>query len=211
MAGSRYFITFIDEATCYSWVRFLKNKSEATQTILDFISFVKVQHKANIQRFTTNCGGEYMAKDLKAKLNTLGIVHRSTPPYSHKSNGLAEHFNRTIVTAARAIIAEDRFLFLWPKAIATAVFLKNIAPHSALSDTPYHRLMGTKPSVKHLHPFGQSTHVHIPVETRQPRTKLNHRTKLGIFIRYRKSVKAHRVYIPDRHVILESQDTTFRP
>jgi transposase InsO family protein len=211
MAGSRYFITFIDEATRYSWVRFLKNKSEAAQTILDFISFVKVQHKANIQRFTTDCGGEYMAKDLKAKLNTLGIVHRSTPPYSHESNGLAERFNRTIVTAARAMIAEDRFLFLWPEAIATAVFLKNIAPHSALSDTPYHRLMGTKPSVKHLHPFGQSTHVHIPVETRQPGTKLNHRTELGIFIGYGKSVKAHRVYIPDRHVILESQDTTFRP
>lgn len=115
---------------------------------------MKLQHKADIRQFTTDCGGEYISKDLKAKLDNLGIVHRSTPLYSHESNGLAERFNRTIVTSARAMISEDKLLFLWPEAISTAVFLKNIAPHSALSDTLYHKLIGKKLLVKHLHPFG---------------------------------------------------------
>ena len=54
-------------------------------------------------------------------------------------------------------------------------------------------------------------HVYILVETRLLGTKLCHRTELGIFVGYGKSVKAHRIYILDRHVILESRDTNFRP
>lgn len=47
---------------------------------------------------------------------------------------------------------------LWGEATSTAIYIKNRLPHAALSKqeaiTPYEALMGQKPSISHLQPFG---------------------------------------------------------
>lgn len=92
-----------------------------------------------------------------------------------------------------------------------ANFLKNIAPHSTdpLRRTPYEQLFGKKPSIQRLRPFGILGHVHIPVEARKAGTKLLHRSEQGIFVGYGHSTWTSRLYIPQRHVIVQSQDVTF--
>jgi hypothetical protein len=96
-----------------------------------------------------------MSKEL-VSFQQSGVEYRKTPPYHHESNGLPEPFNRTIITAARAMITDDNFLKLWAEAITTAVFLKNNAPHSALDiqGIPFNALLHKKPNVTHLHLFG---------------------------------------------------------
>src|SRR5687768_9054017 len=58
--NSRYFISLIDYATRYTWVRFLKKKSDAFEVIRQFIEHVKTQHGITIKRFRFDNGGEYI-------------------------------------------------------------------------------------------------------------------------------------------------------
>ena len=110
------------------------------------------------------------------------------------------------------MITEDKQLFLWAEAIHTAVYLRNTKSHSSLQNqvTPYEVLFKQKPSITHLHPFGQRCYVHIPKEARRPGSKLLARAEQGVFVGYT-SKTIRRIYIPDRHVILESKDVDFAP
>ena len=83
--------------------------------------------------------------------------------------------------------------FLWAEAAATAVYIKNRLPHSALpkQQTPYEVLKGEKPSKKHLQPFGQKCYVHIPEEARPSGSKLLPRAIEGRFLGYNKSSVDH--------------------
>ena len=73
---------------------------------------------------------------------------------------------------------------------ATAVYLKNRLPHSAVKDqTPYEVLHGKKPTISHLQLFGTECFVHIPEEARPSGSKLQPRAEKGWFVGYNESTK----------------------
>jgi transposase InsO family protein len=213
LGGAGYYITFIDDATRYTWVKFLKLKSDAAQAIMDFVTYAATQFDTSVKRFKSDNGGEYMASAVQGFFRRKGIVHDTIPPYLHELNGVPERFNRSVTQMARSMITSDDLLPLWAEAVHTATFLKNIAPHASdtLHRTPHERLFGKKPAIKHLHPFGITAYVHIPVEARKAATKLLHQAETGIFVGYGRNTKTARVYIPDRHVVLETRNVTFGP
>ena len=58
--GSRYFITFIDDFSRYTWVYFLKQKSEACDVFKTFKAFVEKQSGYKIKILRTDRGTEYL-------------------------------------------------------------------------------------------------------------------------------------------------------
>jgi hypothetical protein len=90
---SLYYITLIDDATRYSWVKFLKKKSSTTQILMDFIAEIELQYNMTPKSFRTNNDGEYISNELNDHLRQKGTVHQYTPPYSPESNGVAERLN----------------------------------------------------------------------------------------------------------------------
>jgi Reverse transcriptase (RNA-dependent DNA polymerase)/gag-polypeptide of LTR copia-type len=216
LSSSEYYLVMIDEFTRMPAVRFLKKKSDATQQIKDYLTQVQTQY-GDIQRFCVkklkaDGGGEFVNAKLKSFLHEKGIILETSFPYAHESNGLAERMNRTLVTDARTSIREDRHLFLWPEAIATAAYLRSIKPHSALPGlmTPFERLHGKKPYIGHLRPFMTPCYVHIPPERRPPGSKFLDRAEKGFVVGFQ-GTKAYRVWIPTRNDVLVSRDVTFPP
>ena len=78
--GSLYYITFVDDATRATWVRFLKRKSDTSQCIKDLVKEMETQHGKTIKAFRSDNGGEYISKELMAWFNSKGILHEFTPP-----------------------------------------------------------------------------------------------------------------------------------
>jgi transposase InsO family protein len=206
---SEYYITFVDDYSKYTWVKFLRQKSDATKAIHDFVSEHDRQGQ-NILRFRTDNGGEYVNKELEGFFQSKGIIHELTPAYSHESNGVAERYNRTIVTMVRGMINELP-LALWSEAINTAVYIKNRIPHKAVKEsTPYEVIHGNKPSIHHLQPFGRKCFVHIPEEKRPSGSKLLPRAVEGKFIGYHStSNRIFRIYIPSQHRVTETRQVRF--
>ncbi|GKA34075.1 retrovirus-related pol polyprotein from transposon TNT 1-94 [Tanacetum coccineum] len=70
-------------------------------------------------------------------------------------NSVVERRNRTLVEAVTMLLASKLPLFFWAEPITTACYTQNgslIIPRH--KKTPYHIINGRKPSLKHLHIFG---------------------------------------------------------
>ena len=57
--GSRYYVSFIDDHTCYYWVYLIKHRSEFFEIYATFRALIKTQHSAVIKCFRYDLGGEY--------------------------------------------------------------------------------------------------------------------------------------------------------
>ena len=54
------------------------------------------QLSKKIKRLRTDRGGEFESNPFNSFCEDHGIIHKTTPPYSPKSNGVAEKTNRTL-------------------------------------------------------------------------------------------------------------------
>eukprot|EP00253_Pinus_taeda_P014971 PITA_14971 len=85
-----------------------------------------------------------------------GMRRQHTTTYTPQQNGIAERKNRTVVEMARCMLQTKGLSnFYWGDAVATAVYILNHSPTSALENmTPYEAWYGKKPNVNHFKVFG---------------------------------------------------------
>lgn len=95
--GYRYFVTFIDKCICYLWISPLYNKSEVFSKFLKFYEFFHNQFNAHIKCFQSDGDEEYRSKVFIDFLESKGIVHQFSCPYTFQQNGLAERKNQHLI------------------------------------------------------------------------------------------------------------------
>ena len=74
--GSRYFITFIDDYSTYTYTYFLKHKDEALEKLKEFVRMVTNLTGRKIKTLRSDNGGEYCSKLYESYLKEEGIQHR---------------------------------------------------------------------------------------------------------------------------------------
>jgi len=212
--NSLYYITLIDDATRVAWVRFMKQKSETTKIIKDFVAEMEHQNHKTPAALWTDNGGEYVTKDLKGLLTSNGIIHEHSPQYSPESSGVEERFNHTIGEALRDMLqsASTYDKMLWAEAVLTSVYIKNWQPHLALKDlTPYEAFYGTKPSIQHLQPFGRECYIHIPYQRQTDEKKLSPRAQRAIIPGSSNTHLHYRGLLPDTNKTIVAAAIFFPP
>ncbi|GJQ98246.1 putative ribonuclease H-like domain-containing protein [Tanacetum coccineum] len=110
-----------------------------------------------------------------------------------KQNGVAERRNRTLIEAARTMLADSKLpTTFWAEAVNTACYVQNrvlvVKPHNK---TPYELFRGRTPALSFMRPFG--CHV-IIINTLDHLGKFDGKTDDGLFIGYSLTSKAFRVY-----------------
>jgi transposase InsO family protein len=184
----------IDDFSRFSWVFFLKRKSDTSITLHAFFNHVERQFGKKIKRIRSDNCGEYMSNELKDFFLTSGVIHELTPPYSPESNGIAEHCHQTMNTIARSMtIAAPDFPCLWAEAVNMAANLKNRLPHKHLpsSTTPFEPFHGKRPIILHLKLFGSKCYVHIREEECSSGSKHLPCTREAIIVGYTSSPKVY--------------------
>ena len=101
------YITLIDDYTRFVWIKFLKYKSNAAGVFKDFVKYVNNYFNVNIKEFVSDNGGKYIKKKFQQVLSNNDILWNPTPAYNHKSNELAEKYNKIITAMAKSIIIES--------------------------------------------------------------------------------------------------------
>ena len=97
VAGSRYFVTFIDDYSRYTTVYMIKHKSQVIEKFKEFVLFAEKLTGKSVKRLKTDNGGEYTSNEFDQFCKQRGIEHEFTVPYTALQNGVAERKNRTII------------------------------------------------------------------------------------------------------------------
>ena len=110
----------INDKLWYTAIRFLKQKSQATQHIQNYITHLNVCGH-NTHAICVDRGTEFLNNTLKTWCAKHGIEIQTTAPYLPSQNRVIEQMNRTIVKLAHAMINMWNLPeFLWEPAVAHA-------------------------------------------------------------------------------------------
>lgn len=107
--GNRYFITFIDDYSRYTYVYLIKHKHEAFDMFKTYKNEVENHLSKKIKILRSDRGGEYFSSDFNSFCEQHGIVHQCSAPRTPEQNGLAERKNRTLVDMINAMLMYAKF------------------------------------------------------------------------------------------------------
>ncbi|XP_071921648.1 retrovirus-related Pol polyprotein from transposon RE1 isoform X2 [Coffea arabica] len=171
-AHYRYFVTFIDDYSRFTWIYFLRTKAEVFTVFQTFVAYIETQFSTTIKIFQSDNGGEYVSHNFQAFLQHKGILSQRSCPYTPQQNGVAERKNRHLLDIVRTLLLQSTMPSkFWVEALTTAVYLINRLPSQQLGfDSPYYRLFGVHPDYHMLHPFGCVCFVHLPPHERHKLT-----------------------------------------
>lgn len=89
-AHYKYFVTFIDDYGRFTWIYFLRSKSEVFSMFQKFLTYVETQFQASVKNFRSDSGGEYMSHEFQEYLQQKGILSQRSCPNTPQQNGMAE-------------------------------------------------------------------------------------------------------------------------
>ncbi|WZZ88610.1 hypothetical protein YC2023_117189 [Brassica napus] len=204
----KYFVTFIDEKSKYTWLTLIQTKDRVLDAFRNFQTYVTNHYHAKIKILRSDNGGEYTSNAFKQHLSQYGILHQTSCPYTPQQNGVAERKNRHLMEVARSLMFQSnvpkRF---WSDAVATACYLINRTPTKILNEkAPFEVLNKYKPVLDYLKVFGCLCYVLKPGEMRN---KLEARSTKAVFIGYSATQKGYKCYDPIARRVLVSRDVKF--
>ncbi|GKC19822.1 retrovirus-related pol polyprotein from transposon TNT 1-94, partial [Tanacetum coccineum] len=122
----KYTLVIVNEYLRYTWIYFLKKKSQAPETIMSFIKRVKNQNDIKVKQLITNNGTEFRNSILVNFCDEKGISRNFSSPYTPEQNGVAKMKNRTLIEGVRTMLLGSVFSKqYWTKAVATACYTQN--------------------------------------------------------------------------------------
>jgi hypothetical protein len=77
----KYYVSFIDDQSKFTWLYLLKNKSDVFQKIHDFQQLVEHLFNKKILAIQIDWGGEY--QKLTSFFQRMGIAHHIYYPHTH--------------------------------------------------------------------------------------------------------------------------------
>ncbi|GJW75500.1 retrovirus-related pol polyprotein from transposon TNT 1-94 [Tanacetum coccineum] len=167
----KYTLVIVDEYSRYTWVYFLKKKSQAPETIMSFIKRVKNQNDIKVKQLRTDNGTEFRNSILVNFCDEKGISQNLSSPYTLIKMMMLKGKNKTLIEAARTMLSGSVFSKqYWTEVVATACYTQNryttVKRHLK---TPYEIFHKRIPSIDFLYVFGCPIYIH------------NHKDHLGKF------------------------------
>nr|GEZ43541.1 retrovirus-related Pol polyprotein from transposon TNT 1-94 [Tanacetum cinerariifolium] len=137
-----------------------------------------------------------------------GIKREFSVPRTPQQNGIAERKNRTLIEAARTLLADSLLSIpFWAEAINTACYVQNrvlvTKPHNK---TPYELLHDRLPSIGFMRPFGCPVTI---LNTLDPLGKFQRKVDEGFLVRYSVCSKSFRVFNSRTRIIQETLHVNF--
>lgn len=208
LGGARYFLILVDDYTRFTYVTFLKKKSDTLCEFKRFVTMIDTQGNGQIRALRTDNGTEYVNKAFNNYLTSKGIVHQTSAPYTPEQNGIAERANRTLIEKSRCMLRHSKLsVAYWAEAVATACHIKNISPTRSIGNKiPKKEFMGESISYNHLRIFGCLSYVHTPKEKRK---KFDAVSKPCVFVGYTATSKQYRFYDPISKRLIVSASAKF--
>ncbi|KAK2417316.1 putative mitochondrial protein [Trifolium repens] len=203
LGGKRYVLVVVDDFSRYTWVNFIREKSDAFDVFKELCIQIQREKGINVVRIRSDHGREFENSKFDDFCATEGIKHEYSSPITPQQNGIVERKNRTIQESARVMLhAKNVPYHFWAEAMNTACYVHNrVTLRKGTTSTLYELWKDRKPTVKHFHIFGSECFI---LADREPRRKLDPKSEKGLFLGYSTNSRAYRVYNTKAQVVMES-------
>nr|GFB50022.1 hypothetical protein [Tanacetum cinerariifolium] len=156
LSNKSYCLVITDDYSRFSWVFFLASKDETTPVLKNFILGLENLLSLMVKVIRCDNGTEFKNSDLNQFCGLKGIKREFSVPRTPQQNGIAKRKNRTLIEAARTLLADSLLLIpFWAEAVNIACYVQNrmlvSKPHNK---TPYELLHGRLPSISFMRSFG---------------------------------------------------------
>nr|GEZ00226.1 hypothetical protein [Tanacetum cinerariifolium] len=137
-----------------------------------------------------------------------GIKREFSVARTSQENGVVERKNRTLIEAARTMLADSLLpISLWAEAVNIVCYVQNrvlvTKPHNK---TPYELLLGRSPSIGFMRPFGCPVTI---LNTLNPLVKFDGKANEGFLVGYSINCKAFRVFNSRTKIVQETLHINF--
>ena len=127
--GALYFITFINEFTCYGHVYPISHKLEILNCFRRYINLVENQLDKKIKTLKIDQGREYLLERFKYLCDEKGISRQLTIPGTPQQNGVAERRNKMLLDMVRSMMTQANLLIsYWKVALLIVTYVLNQVP-----------------------------------------------------------------------------------
>ncbi|GAA0149903.1 hypothetical protein LIER_08960 [Lithospermum erythrorhizon] len=203
IGGKKYIYVCVDDYSRYTWVEFLREKSDAFDVFKNLATQIQREKALPIIRIRSDHGKEFENLKFDDYCKQEGIKHEFSAPITPQQNGIVERKNRTIQEMARVMLHAKKVpLKFWVEAVNTSCHIHNrITMRPGSNSTTYEIWRGRKPNVQYFHIFGSICYI---LADRDPRQKFDVKGEEGVFLGYSRNSRALRVYNKRTKMIMES-------
>ncbi|GKA13057.1 putative ribonuclease H-like domain-containing protein, partial [Tanacetum coccineum] len=189
----KYCLVVTDDYNKFTWVFFLATKDETSEILKNFIKEIVNLVDKKVKIIRCDNGTEFKNKVMDDFCREKCIRREYSVARTPQQNGVAERRNRTLIKAARTMLADSKLpTTFWTEAVNTACYVQNrvlvVKPHNK---TPYELFRGLKPTLSFMRPF--RCHVTI-LNALDHLGKFDGKSDEGFFVGYSLCSKAFRVY-----------------
>ncbi|KAJ9557729.1 hypothetical protein OSB04_012343 [Centaurea solstitialis] len=208
IAGKKYTLVIVDEYSRYTWVFFLRSKSDAPEEIILFVRKMERLNNLTVRSIRSDHGTEFKNSTLETFFDQKGISQNFSSVRTPQQNGVAERRNRTLIEAARSMLSEANLATqFWAEVVNTACYTQNRSLIvKRFRRTPYELFRNRKPSIEHLHIFGCVCYI---LNNKDNLGKFDSKSDDGIFLGYSSISKTYRVFNKRRQAIEETIHVKF--
>ncbi|GJS00719.1 putative ribonuclease H-like domain-containing protein [Tanacetum coccineum] len=193
----------------FKWVFFLATKDETSGYLKSFITGIEnlVDHKVKVIRYDN--GTEFKNKEMNQFCEMKGILRQFSVARTPQQNGVAERRNRTLIEAARTMLADSKLpTTFWAEVVNTACYVQNrvlvVKPHNK---TPYELFHDRTPTLSFMRSFGCPITI---LNTIYHLGKFDGKAGEGFFVGYSLNSKAFRVFNSRTRIVEENLHINFR-
>ncbi|GJW43945.1 putative ribonuclease H-like domain-containing protein [Tanacetum coccineum] len=203
-----YCLVVTNDYSRFSWVFFLATKDETSGILKSFITGVENLIDQRVKVIRCDNGIEFKNKEMNQFCERKGIKREFSIARTPQQNGVAERKNRTLIKAARTMLADSKLpTTFWVEAVNTACYFQNrvliIKTHNK---TPYELFLGRKPTLGFMRPFGCPV---IILNTIDHLGKFDGKADEGFFVGYSINIKAFRVFNSRTRIVEENPHVQF--
>ncbi|KAJ9552775.1 hypothetical protein OSB04_016820 [Centaurea solstitialis] len=192
----------------YTWVFFLRSKSDAPEEIILFVRKMERLNNLTVRSIRSDHGTEFKNSTLETFFDQKSISQNFSSVRTPQQNGVAERRNRTLIEAARSMLSEANLVTqFWAEAVNSACYTQNRSLIvKRFRRTPYELFRNRKPSIEHLHIFGCVCYI---LNNKDNLGKFDSKSDDRIFLGYSSISKTYRVFNKRRQAIEETIHVKF--
>ena len=131
MNGSRYLINFIYYFSRYTWIFFLKKKSEVCEFFFELKALIENASRIKIKILRYDNGGEYFSNFFLHICSQSGIQIQHSVPYTPQRNGVTERKNQSLKEMTTCMLESKKLAAnLWAESMnSTNIFITEFHTH----------------------------------------------------------------------------------